>query len=77
MNLLTVKEVAQQLKINKMTVYDLLRQNEIPAAQIRGQYRIRQSDLESYVDNLIDKQKEAIQCQDETGGKRNRSGKSS
>ena len=59
MNLLTAKEVAQQLKINKMTVYDLLRQKEIPAAMIRGQYRIREQDLEMYVDRLINESKEA------------------
>ena len=62
MNLLTVKEASEILKVSKMTMYDLVRQREVPAAQIRGQWRIRDTDLEEYVDNLI--QKEANQCQD-------------
>jgi excisionase family DNA binding protein len=51
--LLTVAEVAEMLRVSTMTVYRLIRSGEIPAVRIGRSYRIREPDLESYIESQI------------------------
>jgi excisionase family DNA binding protein len=47
---LTIKEVAALLKLAEKTVYSMAQQGEIPAFKIRGQWRIRRSKLDRWMD---------------------------
>lgn len=47
---LTIKEVAALLKLAHRTVYTMAQQGEIPAFKIRGQWRIRRSELDRWMD---------------------------
>lgn len=47
--LLTVREVAQFLKLKERTIRDMIAREELSAIKIGKSYRIRQSDLEILV----------------------------
>ena len=61
MNLLTVMEAAEKLKVGKSTVYNILQSGELPAVRIRSAWRIREQDLEDYVERMITGAKEESQ----------------
>jgi excisionase family DNA binding protein len=46
---LTVKEVAQYLKVNDRTVYRMAVAGRIPAFKIGNTWRIRESDLNAWI----------------------------
>jgi len=48
--LLTIKDVAVLLKLAEKTVYSMAQQGEIPAFKVRGQWRIRRSELDHWMD---------------------------
>ena len=50
--LMTVKEVAEYLKINKRTVYRLLQHNTIPAARIGHQWRFDKETIDDWINQL-------------------------
>lgn len=47
----TVKEVAAKLKISIRTVRELIKSDKLPASRIGKEYRIRQSDLEKFLED--------------------------
>ena len=47
---LTIKEVAALLKLADKTVYAMANAGEMPAFRIRGQWRIRRAELETWLD---------------------------
>jgi excisionase family DNA binding protein len=47
---LTIKEVAALLKLAEKTVYAMAQAGEIPAFKIRGQWRIKQTELDRWID---------------------------
>ncbi len=47
---LTIKEVAALLKLAEKTVYSMAQQGELPAFKVRGQWRIRRSELDRWID---------------------------
>lgn len=47
--LLTVDEIAQQLRLSRMTVYRLIHRGEIPRLRVGRSYRIPKSELQAYV----------------------------
>ena len=47
----TAQEVAQQLKIKKTTVYELIKRGELQATKVGKQLRISQAQLDSYLGN--------------------------
>lgn len=47
--LLTVGEVADILRVSKMTVYRLIKRGQITALRIGKSFRIRRGDLEEYL----------------------------
>lgn len=46
----TIKEVATLLKLAEKTVYAMAQAGEVPAFKIRGQWRIKRSELERWID---------------------------
>jgi excisionase family DNA binding protein len=53
--LLTVAEVAAVLRVSNMTVYRLIKAGDLPALKVGKNYRIRESELETFLSaGLID-----------------------
>lgn len=48
---MTVQEVAQLMRVSKMTVYRLIKQGDLPAVRIGRGYRLREEDVHSYLDS--------------------------
>ncbi len=48
---LTASEAAERMRVSKMTVYRLIRSGKIPAVQIGKAYRVRETDLEQYLNS--------------------------
>lgn len=46
----TVAEVAEHMRVSNMTVYRLIKAGQIPAIRVGKNYRIRATDLASYLD---------------------------
>lgn len=51
--LLTAGEVADLLRVSTMTVYRLIRGGELPAVRVGRSYRVRQSDLDGYLESQL------------------------
>ena len=47
---MTVNEVAQVMRVSKMTVYRLIKQGDLPAVRIGRGYRVREEDVDRYLD---------------------------
>jgi excisionase family DNA binding protein len=47
----TVNEVAQLMRVSKMTVYRLIKQGDLPAVRIGKGYRIREEDVHRFLDS--------------------------
>lgn len=45
----TIEEVAQLLKVSKLTVYDLVKKGELPVFKVGRQMRLAASDFEAYI----------------------------
>jgi len=52
--LLTVHEVAGIMRVSNMTVYRLIRAGELRAARVGRGYRIRESEVDAYLDREVD-----------------------
>lgn len=48
---MTVNEVAQLMRVSKMTVYRLIKQGDLPAVRIGRGYRLREEDVHRYLDS--------------------------
>ena len=46
----TVSEVAQLMRVSKMTVYRLIKQGDLPAVRVGRGYRMREEDIHRYLD---------------------------
>lgn len=47
--LLTVNEVADLLRVSRMTVYRLIKTGELPALRVGRSYRLREEDVHTYL----------------------------
>lgn len=47
----TIEEVAQLLKVSKLTIYDLVKKGELPVFRVGRQMRMDAKDLENYINN--------------------------
>ncbi|WP_088071723.1 substrate-binding domain-containing protein [Gottfriedia luciferensis] len=47
----TIEEVAQFLKVSKLTIYDLVKKGELPVFRVGRQMRIDATDLDNYIKN--------------------------
>jgi excisionase family DNA binding protein len=52
--ILTLKEVAQLLKVAEKTVYAMAQNKELPAFKVRGQWRFRRDDIHRWIDEQTD-----------------------
>ena len=50
-DVMTVEQVAAYLQLNKLTVYKHVREGRIPASKIGKSYRIRRSDVDSFLES--------------------------
>ena len=48
--LLTVREVAESMRVSTMTVYRLIRAGSLPAIRVGKHFRIRVRDLDDYLE---------------------------
>jgi excisionase family DNA binding protein len=51
--LLTVREVAEAMRVSTMTVYRLIKAGELPAIRVGKHFRIRRRDLTGYLDSRM------------------------
>ena len=49
--LLTPEQVAERLQVTELTVYGWLRRGRLPALKLGRLWRIRQDDLEAFLEN--------------------------
>lgn len=47
--LLTVNEVADLLRVSRMTVYRLIKEGQMPALRVGRNYRLREDDVDEYL----------------------------
>jgi excisionase family DNA binding protein len=47
--ILTIKDVAEYLKVNERTIYRLAASGELPGFKIGNSWRFKQSELEQYI----------------------------
>ena len=47
---LTIKEVAEYLKVHERTVYRLANKNELPGFKVANAWRFRKGDLDRWID---------------------------
>jgi excisionase family DNA binding protein len=47
--LLTANEVADLLRVSKMTVYRLIKEGALPALRVGRSYRLREDDVDEYL----------------------------
>jgi excisionase family DNA binding protein len=47
----TVNEVAEALRVSRMTVYRLIKQGELPALRVGRGYRIHEEDVHRYLND--------------------------
>jgi excisionase family DNA binding protein len=47
--LLTVSEVADLLRVSRMTVYRSIKEGEMPALRVGRSYRLREDDVDDYM----------------------------
>ena len=48
-DIMTVKEVAEYLKLNEKTTYRLVSDGKIPGFKVGGAWRFRKSDIDSWI----------------------------
>lgn len=51
--ILTLKEVAQLLKVADKTVYTMAQKKELPAFKVRGQWRFRREGINQWIDQQM------------------------
>ena len=49
----TIEEVAQLLRVSKLTVYDLIKKEELVAYRVGRQMRVDEKELERYKEDLV------------------------
>ena len=47
---LTIKDVAQLLKVGEKTVYSMAQSGELPAFKVRGQWRFSRKDIDAWIE---------------------------
>ena len=48
-HILTIKDVADYLKVNERTIYRLAASSELPGFKVGNSWRFKQSELEQYI----------------------------
>jgi nitrogen PTS system EIIA component len=50
MELMTIEELMNYLKVSRRTIYEWLKQNRIPAIKIVGQWRFRKDKIDAWLE---------------------------
>ena len=53
--ILTLKEVADLLRVAEKTVYSMAQRKDLPAFKVRGQWRFRRDDIDRWIDQQTEK----------------------
>lgn len=53
--IMTLKEVAQLLKVAEKTLYTMAQNKELPAFKVRGQWRFRRQDINHWIDQQTER----------------------
>jgi len=56
--ILTLKEVAEYLKLAEKTAYRLAAEGKLPGFKVGGSWRFKESDIESWIEESKKKQKD-------------------
>ena len=48
-----MNEVAEALRVSRMTVYRLIKQGDLPALRVGRGYRIREEDVHTYLNDRL------------------------
>jgi len=57
--ILTLKEVADLLRVAEKTVYTMAQSGDLPAFKVRGQWRFRRDDIDRWIDEQTEKKASA------------------
>lgn len=57
-NFLTVQEVAELMRVSKMTVYRMVHAGELPAVRFGRSYRVPQNAVEAFLKSAVVEQSE-------------------
>ena len=52
LSLLTIKEAAEALRLSTRTVHRMVGRKELPAFKVGGQWRLRESELQKWLEGL-------------------------
>lgn len=52
--ILTIREVADLLKIGEKTAYTMAQSGELPGFKVRGQWRFRRSDIDVWIRSQVE-----------------------
>lgn len=52
-DILTIKEVAELLKVADKTIYSMAQRGELPAFKVRGQWRLRRQDIDTWISERV------------------------
>ena len=55
-DILTIKELADYLKLNEKTTYRLVLKGDIPGFKIRGSWRFERTEIEKWIERQLEKQ---------------------
>lgn len=67
-DILTIREVAEYLKLNEKTTYRLVAEGKIPGFKIGGSWRFRRSEIDSWIEKQR-KYRDDIAKEEGTNGK--------
>ena len=55
-DIITIREVADYLKLTKKTAYRLVAEGKIPGFKVGGSWRFRRSEIERWIDEQTDRE---------------------
>lgn len=54
--ILTLKDVAEHLKVTEKTIYRLLNEDKIPAFKVGGSWRFKKSQIDEWIESKLNEQ---------------------
>ena len=57
-DILTIRDVAEYLKVTEKTVYGLTQKGKIPGFKVGGQWRFRRGDLDAWIERQQEEQRD-------------------
>ncbi|ABC30218.1 predicted transcriptional regulator [Hahella chejuensis KCTC 2396] len=66
-DILTIKEVAEYLKVNERTIYRLANKGDIPAFKVANAWRFRKSDVDGWIGEQTQSPKQPLESKPDHG----------